>query len=740
MSVRKFRECIEKHPIFQNLEGEDDKKTGSRKPDQLFHVQDGSLYVWSKADYCLRVTNLQLMLDEQTPSIKEFKCSSPPQHKVRSISFDESGNVVALIGSKGASVMFLPEKWRQSKGASVTYCRCKPIAERFFRTCITVRLLEAAWHPGSPTNSHLCLLLSDNTLRIFDTSCDCCQNPAQVHKLGHSNVGSSRFSLASSGFSLSSALGETVVSFVFARPIEVQEESKRILQAKKNEEISSIQVYPIYLLQGDGEVLMLLTSITHNRYKKGILKGPLTMKPPAEDNYGVGSCSILVLDCTPTVLAIATCTGKVHHCIALASDDNYDSDDDQSEAQSTRSWPSSVLSVHNKGSVTEFSPPTLYVYESVQLDCEINEHEDTVDEDIADCNVTLYRDPLLYCRYHCCTKFGIQAVVLPWIDKITSFFEADDDDKDVLDDISLAQPCAVEHIVCTKPSSSSPECAVKGVTFATNPLFGPSLLCLTADNRCIALALLTILKAVPPIMTLNGTVLDSKHKSGNLTEPAVITSDFEGEVRSILKREYTQPLLRYDASMGETLVDSEACRLMTRVTQIIRREYILKQKLANDAIIRRAEFLKQQEKQQLSEIDQLLDKRRILRDKAGELAEKYEDCRERSELLSKRLEEILKLAQSRAPVLSKAEIKMVRDLKIMSGKMKHLENQVKQVKAKNEYQTNFSDPNTTSMSSPSRASVNPTLVQSFKDILFEEGKKIEDLVKKLNQMKLVVDS
>lgn len=61
------------------------------------------------------------------------------------------------------------------------------------------------------------------------------------------------------------------------------------------------------------------------------------MKPPAEDNYGVDACSVLVLDCTPTVLAIATSSGRVHHCVALASDDDYDSEDDISESQ-VKSW------------------------------------------------------------------------------------------------------------------------------------------------------------------------------------------------------------------------------------------------------------------------------------------------------------------------------------------------------------------------------------------------------------------
>lgn len=62
------------------------------------------------------------------------------------------------------------------------------------------------------------------------------------------------------------------------------------------------------------------------------MHGPLTMRPPAEDNYGVDACSILVLKSTPTAIAIATASGKIHHCVALSVSD-YDSDDDFTETQ-----------------------------------------------------------------------------------------------------------------------------------------------------------------------------------------------------------------------------------------------------------------------------------------------------------------------------------------------------------------------------------------------------------------------
>jgi len=46
--------------------------------------------------------------------------------------------------------------------------------------------------------------------------------------------------------------------------------------------------------------------------------GPLRMYPAAEDNYGMEACSILCLDTRPQILVVATCEGKLHHCIVLS--------------------------------------------------------------------------------------------------------------------------------------------------------------------------------------------------------------------------------------------------------------------------------------------------------------------------------------------------------------------------------------------------------------------------------------
>lgn len=50
------------------------------------------------------------------------------------------------------------------------------------------------------------------------------------------------------------------------------------------------------------------------------IQGPLLMYPPAEDNYGNDACAILCIQTTPSVVVIATCDGRLHHCVLFARD------------------------------------------------------------------------------------------------------------------------------------------------------------------------------------------------------------------------------------------------------------------------------------------------------------------------------------------------------------------------------------------------------------------------------------
>lgn len=45
------------------------------------------------------------------------------------------------------------------------------------------------------------------------------------------------------------------------------------------------------------------------------------MYPPADDNYGVDACSVLVLQTSPPLLVVGTCAGTLYHCLLLSPED-----------------------------------------------------------------------------------------------------------------------------------------------------------------------------------------------------------------------------------------------------------------------------------------------------------------------------------------------------------------------------------------------------------------------------------
>jgi len=56
--------------------------------------------------------------------------------------------------------------------------------------------------------------------------------------------------------------------------------------------------------------------------KSAKITGPLTLYPPADDNYSEDACSILVLDTVPPSVVIASNFGELYNCLLLPETKN----------------------------------------------------------------------------------------------------------------------------------------------------------------------------------------------------------------------------------------------------------------------------------------------------------------------------------------------------------------------------------------------------------------------------------
>ncbi|XP_076808146.1 nucleoporin 88-like [Clavelina lepadiformis] len=735
-SAVSLNHMLDKHSVFNEIassETQTDNK--SSKAQQILHIQGGNLFVWDDKHSCLRNTNLRSDINDSNTleDVQFLLCRNPPLFEVQSIIFNQSSNHVALVGSRGVTVLVLPHRFGKDAeyegGKRKITCRTIPVAERFFTTNISVQLIQASWYPDE-SFLHLCLLTSDNSLRIYNVQSDS-QMPVQTHKLGQMlensmSLAGSRMSLMSM-YSVTSSLGETVVAFDFASPIEYIPKPKLL----SNKDPKPIKLQPIYLLQGNGDVLILLTSLSSNKFSKGVLHGPLIMLPSAEDNYGTESCSIRVMKSSPSVIVIATATGKLYHCIALWSN-NFDEDHDAGDFDAQSMISRESLSRIELSEGGEVIAPTLYVYETVELELDLTVSDDEPESH----DITLHEDPVLPFRYHCCTSVGIHSIAMPWIDKLGAFVNADDENKEVLSDLAQGDPCVVEHVLCTKPTLSSPDCNIIGLTVAADPMFGPSLICLTDDCHCSAVPLLSTFRpSSPPLMSYIEDDTLSTSPLKKLSE-----TNFVDHIRSLLKRDASQPIIRAGAWNDEAN-DRECLQLLTRATQVFRDEYILKQKLARDAISKRVMLLNEQKGQQLEDLQELNDTKASITTNAEQIANDYEDCQERQQVLLERLELVVKRVKESDPYLSKAEVSMGKELKSLSSKLRQLDNNIKQLKIKQEYQEKKQEKGSGLRKNfPPGGSIASMSLQTekFKQIILEEGEKISELIKKLNNMNVQV--
>ncbi|RWS17522.1 nuclear pore complex protein Nup88-like protein [Dinothrombium tinctorium] len=552
--------------------------------------------------------------------------TNAPLFDVQSLLESSSARYLALVGARGINVVQLPHKW----GRNNLYEAGKsPILCRFFVCNQKILLLDVCWHPASEDEKHIVLLTNDNCLRIYDIN-----EPHiayQEIKLIETidSIGKNVFS------AFASSLGETAVSFDFGLPLPKN-------NYKSNEDDLSLEVtrndclWPIYVLKGNGDVLVVYTHL-ENTYLSQRVLGPLTMLPPAEDNYGVDACRLICLNCLPPLIVIATSSGILYHCLALNNEDECNSH--------------SIPSVLPK--------PTLFVYESVELTLSLT----SIDDEVL-CPIRMYKDPLNPERYFCSHTAGIHAISLPLVKRLlTKRLSLENIDQSI-----------VEHLICTKPIATNDESDL--VPFGVQVILfkGQSHIQVLLSSGDIITQRLSLW------ITSKSETFD-QIESETCLHPKVEFSDYIGE---IMKRNTSAPLLK--SSSDKVCSQEKSLQLLLSSTEVFRKEYLAKMSIAATAIERRVKQLKAEKDLQLEELQKCEVEKNNLMSEVTQLTDKYDSILEKQSELSTRLDQVLEKLQSRQTELSEAEIQMLRDLRNMNEKIAVYQTQVEKVKLKFKYQ------------------------------------------------------
>jgi len=484
------------------------------------------------------------------------------------------------------------------------------------------------------------------------------------------------------------ALGDTAVSFAFGPSVDDHE-----------------QVWPLFLLHGDGTVHVVLTGLGESAIYQPVVSGPLEMRPECDANYGTDTCSILCMSPAPSappILAVATEKGTIYHFVVL-------------------------------GDVASTStPPTLFAYESVELESGLLVGGSGDGEGNGfDCPIVLMADPVVpgvrYLAHH---RSGVHCVALPMAAQLAEVAMAGEDDVNHIVGGQVQEDSIVEHLICTKLLKDKYN-PVIGVVVAVNKL-SANLLTMFQDYTFEILKMSTESYFPKPVN------VESMKARGNRTP--VRKEAFDQHIAKVLQRPTSHPLVHSDSSMQMT--GEELLNFLTRSTQTLREEYISRLEKARSEICRKVEILECSKRQQQSQLMKLRGEKKELTSKAASLSETYQDLRDDNERLSSRLETVLAKIQDQQTVRSDSELKMQRSLVEVGRKMNDLDNRMTQIKAKEKYQLRQirESEDKARQGHPATAgnkqlALSHKQLQSIKEVLQANSQDLADIVKQLNGAK-----
>lgn len=265
------------------------------------------------------------------------------------------------------------------------------------------------------------------------------------------------------------------------------------------------------------------TEISNDQFSRPPLEGPLTMFPQKQDNYGMDSCSLIVIPTQPPTLVIAENSGKIHH--ALMVEANFD-DFDETKTMIPCEW-------------------DLHVLETIELElglCEKNSKKDV------SCPIHLKRDIINEHRYFCYHNTGLHAITLGFAQQLQEFIDGSDSNEPNFNEKSRA-----EYILCTAAFETDKINAIMGFSLLQSP---SGLLLILGSGQVISLDLIIDKSLIPSIDVQSYTNDVDEYPAKKL-----LKGSFDQHIRNILKSDLSQPILKLDKSSPPTPQQAYEVRL-----------------------------------------------------------------------------------------------------------------------------------------------------------------------------------
>ncbi|CAG9830937.1 unnamed protein product [Diabrotica balteata] len=506
--------------------------------------------------------------------------------------------------------------------------------ERLLSCSELVKLRKLQFHPGSPNHSHIVALTSDNSLRLYQVE------NGEVRNLAVYSVGEKPSTLfPGTTTTFLDIYGEVAIDFDFGLP-EIQE----IIKPAKCDETKSFIKGQTRLVNTETQTPNKIVANMKTEKKKDkqendavvwpifILRSDLSIYKVSFDlklrwKPIIGAPLAMSYTAEEQIDACSIiCLNTLPQIMCISLCDGSLLHVVCSEVESSKSG-----SRNYPGAVSEHE---LFVFEKVQLELGLT----TCEEDQGNnskCAVQLKKDEVRPERYYAIHGGGIHSVVISCIDGLQQFINAPEA-VDPTSDIFI-EPSKAEYLVCTKKASSVESIPVIGFALYYEPT---SIITLLGDGRLVTLGILL---------------------STNL------------------------PNIE-DLKISDDTVVSPLKKLLQRTAQCFRDEYFKNHIKVKDALEKRIKTLTIMKRNQQNEIENMKLERDMLRDKASNLAEKYEDIKDKQDELLKKSENLLMLVSRRRSSPSAAEQEFIKELDDCSRKIAMYHDRIDKVKNKMKYQ------------------------------------------------------
>jgi len=597
--------------------------------------------------------------------------------------------------------MELPLRW----GSKGVYQDGKPkISCRTFslheHAANHLEVTQTRWHPNSPTDSHLLMLLSDNSLRIYDEA-----SLKHVWRVGPVP----NYAAVEKNFSYLKSFGDIAVDFDIAPAtvsgdqlndtidIDVINSTLQSMSLTKKQDVAKKIEWPIIILRGNGTIYVLCAGLNTDKPR---LQGPLTVIPAQKDNYGDDSCSLLVIPTLPPTIVIAENSGKLHHLLMIETTTDTSFDDTTTMVQND--W-------------------DLYVLETIQLELGLTEDSSL---DVPASPVHLKKDSVNEQRYFCYHDTGLHGVTIGFVEQLHQYVDEESEMEPNMNVKSRA-----EYILSTKAFNSAQLNAIVGIGLLQSP---SGMFAIMSSGQIVSLNTIKLMLSIMPEVT---------SATPSLGEPKSFEKNFKGSfdqhIKTLLKSDVSQPILKLDKTKPPTA--QQAFDLLINSMQVMRDNQFVKHDKVRQEIARRVKILEILKSQQSEEIGQLCEEKEQIQEKAYKLADKHEDIMERQQNLQKRVQDVLRLASLRLPPGSSGEKEFSDNIRRIKAKSDKLLQDVKQIKVKNETQKKQIESWSKSSEDCVRA-LPPKQENTIKEILTDMAKQIAQLQKDVQKVNGVVNA